>query len=147
MVSAFLSSCQKEESYEKGLRSKEYILNEFNNSGISGRVLFSENIDSSFNVQISLDSTILDSIHGVNIFHGRIDSPGTVAIPLTAIVGNGASSQSETRDIRELALPDGLLVPVTYDGIINFSGYINVYRSESISDSIVAQADIGRNGN
>ena len=86
------SACQKEESLEKGLRSTEFDLTEVNGSGISGKVLFTENKDSSFNVLVTLNTSLLDSLHAVRIYNGRIDSAGPVAIPLTSILGNGVAA-------------------------------------------------------
>jgi len=136
-------ACQKEESLEKGLRSTEFDLTEVNGSGISGKVLFSENKDSSFNVLVTLNTSLLDSLHAVRIYNGRIDSAGPVAIPLTSILGNGVAAHAETRDIREASLPDGLVIPMTYDGILSFKGFVGVHLSETRMDSLISHGNIG----
>ncbi|RYZ30278.1 MAG: hypothetical protein EOP49_39960 [Sphingobacteriales bacterium] len=137
-----LVACKKDESLEKGLRSFEYDLSEASGSGFNGKVLFTENIDSSFNVLVTLNQTLLDSMHAVNIYNGRIDSPGTIAIPLLSIVGNGVAAQSETRDIREASLPDGLVIPLSYDAVLSFHGFVAVTLSETRMDSVISHVDL-----
>jgi hypothetical protein len=141
----FLISCSKDKSFENHLRSKEYILSPVGNSGVNGRIVISENADSSFNVFVSIDPSILDTVHGLNIHNGSITSPGILAIPLAGLTGNGGLAQVETRNITEVMMPDSTVQKISYDGILAFAGYLNVSYSLNMPDSLIAQGNIGSN--
>lgn len=147
--SVCLFSCAKEKSFEKGsgadstaLRSKEYPLNEVGGSGVSGTIVISENTDSSFNVVVSVVKSVQDTVHIVHLHNGSVGSNGSVAITLQSITGTGGEAQSETSHINEIILADASAQNMTYDDIINFTGYVDVHYS-AYSDSVLAAGAIG----
>lgn len=140
-------SCAKEKSFENkdatSLRSREYPLNEVGGSGVLGSIVISENSDSSFNVLVSVTKSVQDTVHVVHIHKGAVGSGGTVAVNLTPITGTGGATESETTNISEIVLPDNTTEKINYDGIMNFTGYVDVHYSALKSDSLLAEGAIG----
>lgn len=150
IASAFLlfilSACEKsEENPDPTLGSKEYVLNEVNGSGAGGKITITENADSSFNVIVNVNNSVKDTVHILHIHNGSISSPGNIAIPLTPFTGTGAAAESRTMNIKQATLADSSTVNLTYNGILNYTGYLNVHYSASRVDSLIAQGNIGSN--
>jgi hypothetical protein len=142
-----LYSCSKEKSFENGgdpssLRSKEYALNEVGGSGVSGSIVISENNDSSFNILVSVNNSVQDTVHLVHLHNGSPGSGGNVALTLESITGTGGATQSETTNISEIELSDRSIEKMTYDDIIKFTGYVDVHYSVN-NDSLIAEGAIG----
>lgn len=147
LLGIVVSNCSKEKSFEKGngsngLRSTEYTLGSVNGSGVDGRILISENADSSFNVLVNLNSSVPDTVHVLHIHNGSPDSPGTIAVALSSVKGTDGAVESLTSNIREVLLPDNTMQPMTYEGILGFTGYVDVHFSAQ-TDSLIAQGKIG----
>ena len=60
-----ISACSKKDDLT--LRNEQFPLVAIGNSGISGTVFIAENMDSSFNVTIRLNSSVQDSVHIMNV--------------------------------------------------------------------------------
>lgn len=135
MVSSAFIACDKDDdNAPPSLRSKEYTLTPFNGSGVTGKVRINENADRSFNVTVALDKSVKDTVHIAKIYAGSIDNPGEAVIPLTNITGNDSAVSVTTSNINT----------ITYDSLMNYNGFVRVNYSAYKSDSIVAQANIGK---
>jgi hypothetical protein len=135
-------SCKKDENT---LRQKEYSLAAVGTLGASGTVTVSENSDKSFNLKVSLNKSVKDTVHLVKMFSGSLTTPGAVALTLTNITGTGNTVSSETRNIKQIKLEDNSMKNVTYDSIINYKAFIRVYHSAFRGDSLIASGNIGKN--
>ena len=133
---ATFMACDKNYNNAPALRKKEYALKPVGASGVTGKVTISENADKSFNVLLVLDKSVKDTIHISHIHSGSISAPGPVAISLSNITGTGGTAQATTNSINTF----------TYDSLLTYNGYINVHYSASRLDSLVTQANIGKNG-
>ncbi len=134
-VSSAFVACDKDDDNTPALRTKEYTLTPANGSGVTGKVKVSENADRSFNVTVALDKSVKDTVHTAQIYSGSIDNPGEVFIPLSNITGNDSAASATTANINT----------ITYDSLMNYNGFIRVNYSAYKSDSVVAQANIGKN--
>ena len=135
-------------SCDKGdddVRWKEYPLAATGGSGVTGKIRFTENADRSFNVLVTLNKSVKDTAHLVNILHGSTTTPGATAIELTNITGTGNTASSETKNIKQMKLPDNSLKNINYDSILKFNGNVNVLYSATRSDSSITKGNIGTN--
>ncbi len=141
-----LFACKKDDtSSSVQPRSKEYALTPVDSSGVTGKVIITENTDSSFNVLVALDKSVKDTMHIVELRNGSITSQGGPSLSLNSISGTGAAASSTTSNIKQLKLGDNTLKTMTYDSIIAFNGYVNVYYSASRLDSVITHTNIGNN--
>jgi hypothetical protein len=141
-------ACKKDDTTSPGQpRSKEYALGPVDSSGVTGKVIITENMDSSFNVLVALDKSVKDTIHIVQLRNGSISSQGGLALPLNSITGTGAAASSTTSNIKQVVLGDSTVKTMTYDSITAFNGYVNVYYSAAKMDSLIAHTNIGNNNN
>ena len=139
-----LSSCDKSDALTStaALRTKEIVLNATSGSAVTGKAVIAENADHSFNVQITLQNTVKDTVHVMHIHNGSIAYPGNISIPLTDIKGTGGQATATTLNIKSATTVGGVAKPLTYDSIIIYKGYFNVHYSAAQIDKIVANADI-----
>ena len=107
-------------------------------SGISGRVMFVENTDTSITIISNISGTPEGGEHPAHIHFNTASEGGGIALSLGSIDGDSGKSE-----ITISALDDG--TPITYAEFLNFDGYINVHLSASELGTIVAQGDIGQN--
>jgi len=143
LLPATMISCDKDD--DANIRWKEYPLAATGASGVTGKIRFTENTDRSFNVLVTLNKSVKDTIHLVNILHGTSTTPGPVAIALANITGTGNTASSETKNVKQLKLPDNTLKNINYDSIVKFNGNVNVLYSATRSDSSIAKGNIGTN--
>jgi hypothetical protein len=136
------SSCKKDKN---NLRKKDYSLEAVGTLNASGTVTISENSDKSFNIRISLNKSVKDTVHLVKMFSGSLTTPGAEALNLANITGTGNAVSGETRNIKQIKLADNTLKNVTYDSIINYKAFIRVYHSTFRADSLIAKGNIGNN--
>ena len=137
-------ACDKDDPQ---IRFKEYSLTAVGNSAVTGKVRFSENADKSFNILVSLNKSVKDTVHLVRLHNGSVANPGSVALSLANLTGTGAAASSETRNIKQVKLPNNSMKNVTYDSILNYNAYLNVYYSATKSDSLITQGNVGKNVN
>jgi hypothetical protein len=137
-----INSCSKEEQLT--LRNEQFTLLPVGNSGVSGTVFVAENMDSSFNITIRLNSSVKDSVHIMNLYNNDQVSPSTVAVKLTDIRGTGGPVIGETKNIRQVVETTGVFSSVTYDKALNHSLSVQVFLSESRRDSVLCRGQIGR---
>ncbi len=105
---------------------------------IKGEAIFSQRNNGTTLVELQLEGTPENGSHPVHIHVNSAAEGGGIAISLTNV--DGATGMSRTQIA---TFDDG--TPITYEGLLDYDGYINVHRSEADLVTIVAQGDIGSN--
>jgi cell wall assembly regulator SMI1 len=118
--------------------SKTYTLSAVSNPAISGTAKFTKRVSGETLVSIALTGTTSGVSSPAHIHLNTAAEGGAIAIDLTAI--DGATGKSMTNVSK---LNSG--TAITYDGLLNFNGYINVHQSASNLSTLIAQGDIGKN--
>lgn len=118
--------------------SKTFTLQSISNSAVSGTAKFTKRVSGEALVSIALTGTTPGVSSPAHIHIGSVSQPGPIGISLTDI--NGATGKSETSVSQ---LNNG--TTITYDGLLDFNGYINVHESASNLPTITAQGNIGSN--
>ncbi|MBI1781124.1 MAG: hypothetical protein HYR66_07105 [Sphingobacteriales bacterium] len=136
-----VSSCKKDKS---SLRSKDYALSAVT-TGANGTVTISENADKSFNIKVSLNKSVKDTVHLAKLYSGSLTTPGALAVTLSNITGTGNAASGETRNITQIKLADNSMKNMTYDSIINYKAFIKVFHSAFRGDSLLAKGNVGNN--
>lgn len=133
------SSCDDDDP-EVGLTGNEASFPLFNpdGSGVEGAALFVERDDGSALVTLTMSGTTAGNSHPAHIHFGNSTVDGNIVISLTPI--DGSTGTSETI-ITETDAGD----QITYEELVNFDGSIDVHKSESELDVILAQGDMGSN--
>jgi hypothetical protein len=135
------ASCSKQENLT--LRNKQFPLIAVGKSGISGTVFIAENIDSSFNVTIKLNSSVRDSVHIMNVYNGDQNNTTNVAFRLADIKGTGGAAIGETKNIRQAVENAGNYGSVTFDKVLKQTMVVKVFLSQHLSDSLLCRGEIG----
>jgi hypothetical protein len=143
-----VTACSKEKSFENGkdpgdLRIREYPLGIVGDSGTVGTITIAENADSSFNIMVTMNSSVKDTVHILHLHNGSMENPGTIAYDLTSVKGTGGVVQSVTSNITEIMFPDNTPRKVNWDDIISFTGYVDVHYSALQPNVLIAQGKIG----
>jgi len=113
------------------LNSKIYTLGTVGNFGISGTAKFIENNDATLSIELDLQNTPAGGIHTAHIHFNTAAEGGGIALSLEAVNGNtGKSTTTFT------TLDDG--TAITYQGLLDFDGYINVHLSATELSTLVA---------
>ena len=120
------------------LNSKIYNLDAEGNFGVSGTAKFIENSDATLSIELDLQNTPTGGIHPAHIHINTAAEGGGIALTLEAV--NGDTGKSKTTFTN---LDDG--TAITYQGLLDFNGYINVHLSATELSTLVAQGDIGQN--
>ncbi len=141
---SFFSSCEKKDvaASTTTLRTKEIVLNATAGSNVNGKAVFAENADHSANILITLQNTVKDTVLVMHIHNGTIASPGTIAIPLSNIMGTGGQAVGTTLNVTTATSPVGSTTNITYDNIITYAGYFEAHSSALPTGKMVANADI-----
>lgn len=113
----------------------EYVLEERNNTTVSGMAMFENRMNGKTLVTLKLENTPANGIHPAHIHTGTAAIGGGVAISLTAVDGNSGMSYTDIAEDND----------INYEKLIDFDGYINVHLSSTDLGTIVAQGDIGSN--
>lgn len=144
ILSFSFSSCDKKDvtTSTTTLRIKEITLSPTAGNTQSGKAVIAENADHSFNVSITLQNTVKDTVMVMHIHNGSIASPGTIAIPLSNITGTGGQAVGNTTNITTATSATNTNVPVTYDNIITYLGYFNIHYSAAQIAKVVANGNI-----
>ena len=141
-ILAITGSCNKND--DPTLRNEQFALNPVGNSGISGTVYIAENLDSSFNVTVRLNSSVKDSVHIMNIYNVNQDSSTNISVKLADIKGTGGEVIGETRSIKQAIEDTGNFNSVTYDKVLKGTQVVKVFLSRSMKDSVLCIGEIGR---
>lgn len=144
LFSLLLTSCEKKDAATSSatLRTKEIQLTATTGSSVTGKAVIAENVDHSFNVSITLQNTLKDTVMVMHIHNGSIASPGNISVPLTDIKGTGGAATATTLNIISGKSLTGATMSLTYDSIIKPTRYINVHYSAAKIDSIIAHGNI-----
>jgi len=112
-----------------------YQLEGFTNSNISGEATFARNQDNTTTVFIRLVGAS-EGIHPASIHFNSKEEGGSQAIRLNSC----ECLESETVVTQ---LNDG--TSINFDELIDFDGHLNIFESETLSDVIIVQTNIGSN--
>jgi hypothetical protein len=115
-------------------RSKSYILNQVNFSGISGRATFYERQDNTFLAVIELNAPE-NSSYQANIYEGSTSEGGSIVISLNNVENGLSLTEIDAMDDE---------TSITYDELLNFNGHIKIISDTSVNP-VVAQGNIGSN--
>ena len=142
IIPFFFSSCSDDDGYSNPepteLNSKIYTLGTVGDFGVSGTAKFIENSDATLSIELDLQNTPVGGIHPAHIHFNTAAESGDIALTLEAV--NGDTGKSVTTFT---SLNDG--TAITYQGLLDFEGYINVHLSATELSTLVAQGDIGQN--
>jgi Cu/Zn superoxide dismutase len=119
---------------------KPYTLTEVT-PGVSGSALFEQRKGGHTLITLSLNGTVTGGLHPAHIHIGSITTPGEIKKTLSSIPGASGTTAKSYTNVR--ALDDG--TPITYDGLLNYTGYINVHKSDAEPNIILAHGNIGSN--
>ncbi|MGY5848407.1 CHRD domain-containing protein [Salegentibacter sp. HM20] len=120
--------------------SVSYDLNSVDVPGIMGTATFEERMSGETLVTISLEGTPEGGTHPAHIHFNSAEEGGDIAISLNPVDGTTGMSMTQ---VMSLDGEDG--DNISYEGLLEFDGYINVHLSADQLDVIVAQGDIGSN--
>jgi hypothetical protein len=145
IIPFFFSSCSDDDGYSNPeptepteLNSKIYTLGTVGDFGVSGTAKFIENSDATLSIELDLQNTPASGIHPAHIHFNTAAESGDIALTLEDV--NGDTGKSVTTFT---SLNDG--TAITYQGLLDFDGYINVHLSATELSTLVAQGDIGQN--
>jgi len=118
--------------------SVEYDLEERSDSGVSGKIEFVELTNGQIQAEISLSGTDNGNTHPAHVHLNSAVVGGDILISLTPVAGaNGSSVTIFNMDDNGNA--------VTFAQIDDLDAYVNVHKSATELDVIIAQGDIGAN--
>ena len=137
-----ITACSKNDSLT--LRNEQYPLVAVGNSGISGTVFIAENMDSSFNITIRLNSSVRDSVHIMNVYNGDHNNTSNISLKLSDIKGTGGAVIGETKNIRQAVEYAGNYGSVTYDKVLKQTMVVKVFLSQYQADSLLCRGEIGK---
>lgn len=118
--------------------SKTYALGSVANPDISGTAKFIENTDNSITIELELQNTPAGGMHPAHIHFNTAAEGGDIALTLGTVDGDTGKSS-----VTVSALNDN--TSISYNGLLDFDGYINVHLSTEALGTLVAQGDIGQN--
>ncbi|MCC4213127.1 CHRD domain-containing protein [Leeuwenhoekiella parthenopeia] len=125
--------------------TKSYVLATKDVAGINGTALFSERMDGTTLVELTLNGTPAGGMHPAHIHANTAVEGGDIEITLGTV--NGTTGMSAVQ-VEALNGEDGTPnagEAITYAELLDFDGYINVHLSATELGTIVAQGDIGQN--
>jgi hypothetical protein len=134
VIGLTFTNCSKDDGPAQ-LRSQIYQLRYVEDPSLLGKVIISENSDSSVNIKMELNGTSTE-VHPTFIYYNNLAQGGPVAItldPCGCVVSN----------TRVTKLDNGNAI--TFDELINFNGHLKVHRSENFMETILLQGEIGKN--
>lgn len=142
LVPILLMSCESDDAggpeVPTEVNSKIYTLGSVSNPSISGTARFIENSDATLSVELDLQNTSAGNTHPAHIHMNTAAESGGIVLSLEPV--DGATGKSKTTFT---TLNDG--TAITYQGLLDFNGYINVHESMMNISTLIAQGDIGQN--
>jgi hypothetical protein len=133
----FLASCEDDDD-QPNVVETSYKLGELDASGVSGNVTFRKIDNASTLIIVQLDGTKAGDSHPAHIHANNAATGGPIVVDFTPV--NGESGRSETT---VTALKDG--TPITYEGLLQYNGHVNVHKSAAEITIMIAQGNIGSN--
>ncbi|TDE05293.1 CHRD domain-containing protein [Flavobacterium sandaracinum] len=133
------SSCSKDdEPSPTVIKSKVYDLGAVGSSGVTGTATIIEKSDATLSIELELKNTVAGASHPAHIHLNTAAEGGDIALTLKPVDGTTGKSTTTFK-----ALDNG--TAITYQGLLDFDGYINVHLSANQLSTLVAQGDIGQN--
>jgi hypothetical protein len=126
----FNTGCKKDENTTTTPRSTTYPLKVHDVLGVSGTVKFTETSTTSTTIDITLTGAP-SGTHPAELFNLSAVEGGSVLIVLNPVDASGKSST--------------VVTTMTYSQLIAYDGHIDVRKSESEYDIVLARGDIGGN--
>lgn len=134
-----LTSCSDDDDSDKTTDNKvTYNLAERSDSGVSGDIEFVELEDGRIQAQITLSGTESGNTHPAHVHMNSAALGGAIIVSLTPVAGvTGSSVTIFDKDDNGTAL--------AFSQIDDLDAYVNIHKSASELNVIVAQGDIGSN--
>lgn len=133
------TSCKEDDDLPLPVKDvKMYELHSVADPNIEGTATFVKLNDGATSITIQLSGTPADGRYPAHIHGNTAVEGGGIEISLQPI--DGASGRSVTI-VRETDAG----MPVSYEDLLEYDGYINVHLSQDNLSTIVAQGDIGQN--
>jgi len=120
------------------LNSKIYALGSVGGTGITGTAKFIENSDATLSIELELQNTPAGVSHPAHIHFNTAAESGGIALSLEPVDGSTGKSKTTFTTLDDNTA-------ITYQGLLDFDGYINLHLSATQLSTIVAQGDIGQN--
>ncbi len=117
---------------------KTYNLLAVGSSGVSGTALLEKRVNGNTLLTLSLNGTISGGSHPAHIHIGSITTPGGIVISLNPVDGATGKSFTNVRELDDTT-------PIKYDGLLTYTGYLNVHLSMADLGTILCQGNIGSN--
>ncbi|MDY8138221.1 hypothetical protein [Aquimarina sp. 2201CG5-10] len=139
----FCYSCNNDDDNNSAL-FEEFTIQEVNDSGISGSVIFSRSTtDTVLFINVTLDGTELGKSYTANIYHNSLSTGGDIAIPLRNF--DGSTETIISGDFFDSLNPLMIMGSnLTYEELIQFNGHIKVLSNDE-QPIVIAQGNIGSN--
>ncbi|MGO3238441.1 MAG: CHRD domain-containing protein [Psychroflexus halocasei] len=118
--------------------SMAYTLGTVDNSGVSGEAVFHERMNGEALLVLDVMGTMSGNMHPSHIHMGDINNPGDIVVGLNPV--NGETGLSMTNIAMQ---EDGSMFG--YQDALDYNGYINVHKSASELNVLLAQGNIGSN--
>ncbi len=119
-------------------QSKTYDLHEVDIPEITGIAMFQERKNGGILATISVEPTTDGEMHPAHIHMNTAAETGNIVFTFNPV--NGSTGKSMTN---MTSWEDG--VPLTFQELMDFDGYVDVHKSADDLDTIIAQSDIGQN--
>ncbi|MBC8768241.1 CHRD domain-containing protein [Arenibacter sp. BSSL-BM3] len=118
--------------------SREYELSSAADANISGTATIYKRVSGASLLEIALEGTPADGEHPAHIHLNSAAEGGDIAISLSPVIGATGKSYTHIEE-------DDAGTALNYEALLEMDGYINVHRSATELDVLVAQGDIGVN--
>jgi hypothetical protein len=141
-ISLVAGGCSKSEEQEESkgtLETRTYSLHSVDKPEIQGSVKISELENGNSELLLKINGSSTD-IHPAYIYSGGENGNGAIAITLEAIECDCEESITVISK-----LDNG--TPITFQGLKAFNGHIKIHQSATELGTIIAQGNIGVNGN
>ncbi len=120
---------------------RSYPLNTVGSLGVSGTFRIQKRQNGFTLATVTLLGTVSGDSYPANVHIGSITTPGDIVVDLNNIQGLSSVEAKSMTTIRSKKDNSALL----YDDLVNYTGYVNVDRSDDEKDVIIAQGNIGSN--
>lgn len=139
LVAGGCSKSEEQEESEGTLETRTYSLHSVDKPEIQGSVKISELENGNSELLLKINGSSTD-IHPAYIYSGGENGNGAIAITLEAIECDCEESITVISK-----LDNG--TPITFQGLKAFNGHIKIHQSATELGTIIAQGNIGVNGN
>jgi hypothetical protein len=142
VFSGFIPKQYTSTAVKQALRIKQIDLMPSKGSIVHGTVLLKENMDHSANIVITIQNTKKDSIYLSQINNGSTESPGLMALAFPVMKGSGSFATQIIFNVKAITNASNSIVPITYDDLIKFPGYVSVQIAGLSLNKLMATGNI-----